>query len=195
MKEKDLFNINNINKIPLNKGVLLVSPPLMGDGIFHKSVVLLLQHNEEEGTVGLILNKPTTFKVSDILKALPDFHEEVFFGGPVSPNHTQVLHRLSSMPESTHIINDIYWGGNYPKIFEMLELNYIDSSDIKFYVGYAGWAPGQLEDEMEKNFWILVNAEKYDLWDRPESLWEKIITELGLDPKIATNIPDNPMYN
>jgi len=195
MIEKDLFNIKNINNIPLEKGVLLVSPPLMEDGIFHKSVVLLLEHNNEEGTVGIILNKPTTYKVSDILKALPDFHEEVFFGGPVSPDHTQVLHRLSSLPESTNIINDTYWGGNYQKIFEMIELNQIDGSEINFYVGYAGWAPGQLEEEMGKKFWILVNAEKYDLWDKPEFLWENIITELGLDPKIAENIPDNPMYN
>ncbi len=195
MVEDYLFNINNFKNIPIDKGILLVSPPLMGDGIFHKSVVLLLDHNEKDGTVGIILNKPTTYKVSDIVKMLPNFHKEVFFGGPVAINNIQILHRLSSIKESVHIINDTYWGGNYHKIFEMIDLNHIEGSEINFYIGYAGWAPGQLEKEMENKFWILVNAEKYNLWENSETLWENIITELGLDPKIAATIPDDPIYN
>ena len=194
MSEKDFFKINNIPNAPLQKGTMLVSPPLMADGVFHKSVILLLEHNDE-GSLGLIINKPTNYKVSQVLKELPDFNKDTFFGGPVSANHIQVLHRLSSIADSVNIINDVFWGGDFKKIFEMINLNHINETEINFYLGYAGWSPEQLNKEMEENFWILVPGEKYDIWNEPETLWETIITELGLNPKIAATIPDDPMYN
>ncbi len=194
MLEKDFFKINNVTNAKLQKGTMLVSPPLMADGIFHKSVVLLLEHNEE-GSLGLIINKPTNFKVPKIIKQLTDFNKNIFFGGPVAVNHVQILHCFSSLSESTNIINDIYWGGDFKKILELINLGHINETEINFYLGYAGWIQGQLDEEMERQFWTLVSGEKYDIWNKPEELWENIITDLGLNPKIATNIPDDPMYN
>ncbi len=194
MSEKDFFKINDSTNTKLQKGTMLVSPPLMADGIFHKSVVLLLEHNDE-GSLGLIINKPTNFKVSEVLKELPEFNKYTYFGGPVSTNHVQVLHRLSSFSESSNIINDIFWGGDFKKIFELINLKHINETEINFYLGYAGWTQGQLDEELKRQLWILVPGGKYDIWNKPELLWEKIVTQLGLNPKIAENIPDDPMYN
>ncbi|HIE16055.1 MAG TPA: hypothetical protein EYP69_03920 [Bacteroidales bacterium] len=78
----------------------------------------------------------------------------------------------------------------------MINLNHIDKNDINFYLGYSGWAQGQLEKELKQNLWILVSVERYNIWKIPaDLLWETIVTDLGLNPKVAANIPDNPIYN
>ena len=195
MTGKDFFKINNEKGISLKKGIFLVSPPLMADGIFHKSVILLLEYNEE-GSLGLILNKLSNVNISDVLKELPDFHKPAFLGGPVATNHLQTLHKHPFVPDAVNIIDNIFWGGDFKKTFEMINLNHIDKNDINFYLGYSGWAQGQLEKELKQNLWILVSVERYNIWKIPaDLLWETIVTDLGLNPKVAANIPDNPIYN
>ncbi len=193
MSEKDFFNIKSANQIP-EKGILLISPPLMADGIFHKSVILLLEHSKE-GSMGFIINKQTNLTLADVINETPEFKEATFFGGPVSPNQLQVLHKRSSIPESINIYDGIYWGGDFKLLFDLINKHKINAHDIKFYLGYAGWSPGQLEEEIDKGSWLMVPAENYDFWESGPSLWETVVKDLGMNPKIVETVPDDPRYN
>lgn len=193
MTEKDFFNINSMTQIP-EKGMLLVSPPLMVDGIFHKSVILLLQHSEE-GSMGFIINKQTNLSLTDVVNESLEYNEATFFGGPVSINQIQVLHKISTIPESINVYDSIFWGGDFKILFDMIKKHQLCPSDAKFYLGYAGWSHGQLEDEIKNGSWLIVPAENYNFWDNTDTLWEKVVKDMGLNPKIVKIIPDNPTYN
>ena len=180
-----------------DKGLLMIAEPsLTGDVSFNRAVVLLADHNDN-GSVGFILNKVFDFGLSDILPEIPEnFH--VYNGGPVEQDNLFFIHKIpEKIPNSIEIANGIYWGGDFETIKNLIKSHEISESEIKFFLGYSGWDPEQLNEELAANAWIIMNNDdEKKLIERPYfSFWKDKIKELGGDYLVWANAPEHPGYN
>ena len=149
----DFFSIEN-NKVA-KQGRVLISEPFLNDTYFRRSVVLLTEHSEE-GSVGFVLNKPVALSVDDVLTDFPEIDTEVSIGGPVNTNTIHYIHTLGdTIPNSVKVFNNLYWGGDFDVIKQMISDGQIKGSEIRFFLGYAGWSPKQLENELSENAWLV----------------------------------------
>lgn len=194
-KIDDIIKIKT-NNIKPSRGKILISEPLLMDYYFKRSVVLLAEHNDE-GSFGVIMNKPLAVKLNEVIKDFPDFDSEIYLGGPVQSDSLFFIHTLGDKIEgSQEIIDGIYWGGEMEAIKEMIVLNLIKPDEIRFYIGYSGWSPKQLDEELVKNSWVvsLVKA-SYLLDTNPSALWKQSLEKLGENYSQWTKFPDDPMLN
>lgn len=192
----ELFNYTS-DKTEPKKGDLLISEPFLADPNFARTVILLCEHNEE-GSLGFVLNKPAKVKLSDLITELPQRQDDIFIGGPVQQNTLQFIHRNAGViDDGSEVTKGLYWGGNFEQTLAMIESNLIKASDIKFFVGYSGWASGQLKGELELNSWIIsrnVNTEQiFDL--DVNTLWKEVLKKMGGKYKIVSNFPVDPRLN
>ena len=178
------------------KGKILISEPFLQDLNFKRSIVLLAEHNEE-GTVGFILNKPTQVKLNQLLEDFPDFNAPVYFGGPVQINTLQFIHRAGDIIEgTTEIADGLYWGGSFEVLKILIETNRVSPSDFRFFIGYSGWNPGQLDEEMKISSWIVASASLDNLFsDEPDKLWGDILKKMGKKFAILASFPEDPSVN
>jgi len=182
------------NNKPL-AGRILISAPFLGD-IFKRSVILLTEHNEE-GSVGFILNKPTEFKLHEVLDDFPEFDAKVFLGGPVQQNSLNFIHKAGNILEGGYEISTgIYWNGNFEMLKVLIENGNLDPDDFRFFLGYSGWSPDQLKDEIRKNSWYLNDPSKEILFDNvSEKLWSTILKSMGKEYSIISTFPEDPSVN
>ncbi len=184
-------------KLQPSQGRLLISEPALRDFYFSKSVVLLVEHSPDEGTFGLIINKPVHLKLNEVVKDFPKIDFPLYLGGPVHPERLFYLHTLGDkIPGSLHVFGDLYWGGEIKKLMELIELKLVGPSDVKFFIGYSGWEPGQLNREMGEKSWIVTQATlDCVLADSPETMWGSILKKMGNDYAIWANYPSDPILN
>lgn len=177
-------------------GRLLISEPVLQDFYFRKSVVLLAEHGEE-GSFGLIINKPIQLHLSEVVPGFPDFNARLFLGGPVKTDSLFFIHtRQDIIPNSTPIIDGIFWGGDIEQVRELMGTSSLSPDDIRFFVGYAGWSAGQLEQEMDQNSWIVSKTTREQIINTdPENLWTEIISSLGGDYPLWAHFPADPNLN
>jgi putative transcriptional regulator len=165
---------------------MLIAMPAMADPNFSRSVTLLCQHNEE-GAIGITINRKSSFTLGELLFQLniPCENEKissqlVLEGGPVSPDHGFVLHTpVEGFDSSIQINDDIMVTTSRDVLAAIATGNGPD----KFLValGYAGWDDGQLEFEMRQNAWLSVPADKGILFESAlPQRWEKALGKLGI---------------
>jgi putative transcriptional regulator len=178
------------------RGKLLISEPFLTDPYFGRSVVLLSEHNDD-GTVGFILNKPTEVKLNQAVNDFPQFDVPLYFGGPVQTDVLQYIHKLGNKIEgSREIIKGIYWGGDLEILKLLMDTHQIDPSDIRFFVGYSGWDPKQLDSELKQKSWIVSGANKEITFSKsPQSLWREVLRSMGREYAIIANFPQDPSLN
>jgi len=162
----------------LDKGVFLVASPELRDPNFFHTVVLLVEY-DQNGAMGLVINRPTEIALT---KALPhvgeleDRADRVYFGGPVARDTVLLLVRSAAEPsDASHVFADIYVSLSARTLREVLrEQGRRDT--FQAYAGYAGWAPGQLEDEIDRGDWHLSRADAEMVFrSDPEQLWPELI--------------------
>ena len=190
----DFFSIEN-NKVA-RQGRVLISEPFLNDTYFRRSVVLLTEHSEE-GSVGFVLNKPIDLAVHDVLSEFPEIDTEVSIGGPVNTNTIHYIHTLGEIiPNSVLVIDNIYWGGDFEIMKELIRTGRIKGSDIRFFLGYAGWSPKQLENELSENAWLVSEMRSENIMQGPgDNLWKEILEKSGDKYKTWVNFPENPGLN
>ena len=178
-------------------GKLLLSEPFMFDENFRRTVVLVCEHTESNGTVGLILNKPINLRLNDVVEGFPPFKGKIFLGGPVGTDTMQFVHKLGDKIEnSLKLAENLYWGGNFEQLKDMMASGEVMPDDVRFFLGYSGWSKGQLEDELKDNSWIIAEASSQHLFDVPhELLWKSIMKELGGVYTTMAGYPENPTLN
>lgn len=186
------------NKNTPETASLLISEPFMLDPNFQRAVVLLCEHNGEDGTVGYVLNQPATIQLSDVMDNLPDADFPLFFGGPVAQESIHFIHKCyDRLLSGTDLGNGIFWGGNFESLQVLIQHGEIAKDEIKFFIGYSGWSPGQLDEELQENAWVVSNQYNPDITfgNDSENLWKEAVVSLG--PKYAhvANFPQNPMWN
>ncbi len=191
----NLFNINHY-LAKVEKGKCLISEPFSPDSYFGRSLVLITEHNDTDGTLGYILNKPADISINELFPDFPDFEAQCFIGGPVNPDTVHYLHnRIDLLPKSTHVAGDIYWGGDFELLKKHIESGNIKTYEIRFYIGYSGWAPQQLFQEIEDKFWIVSEIPPKIIMKADENTWKNILNEMGDSYSLWANAPVNPGMN
>jgi len=194
-KNSDFFRIEHNNVNP-EKGRILIAEPFLQGRYFKRSIVLLAEYSEE-GAVGFVLNKPIHLTLSEVLVDFPTFEAEVYIGGPVDTNRIYFVHTLSHLiPQSLHIKDNLYWGGDFEVLRELIENKMIHTSQIRFFAGYSGWEAGQLEHEIEENSWMVAEMDIPQVMDFEDAdIWEKSLRGLGGKYRMWSNFPENPSLN
>jgi putative transcriptional regulator len=185
-----------LSKEPLliHPGTLLLSEPFMQDPLFGRAVVLVC-HHDEEGSFGLILNKP----------AANPFEEETdhpmskmpfFAGGPVETNSMFFIHPLSYLKECILIRDGWYWQGKYEDLLEAMEESAFTPENGRLFVGYAGWGEGQLQAELEREDWMVYNGPLDEILKlEPDQLWKTLLQKMGPYFRMVSNFPTDPSLN
>ena len=184
------------NKIKPERGRLLISEPFLPDPNFERTVVLLCEHNEE-GSFGFVLNKPSILKVKEVMEELQDLENLVLVGGPVQQDTLHFIHRNASLENAVEIVEQIYWGGAFENLMLLLETNQIAAGDIRFFLGYSGWGPGQLEAELDQDSWIVCDYVTDQLLFETGSdvMWRKALENMGGRFSMYSNYPVDPRLN
>lgn len=177
-------------------GRVLVSQPSLTDRFFSRSVVMLAEHGHD-GTFGFIVNKPANIRLSTVSDEFGDFDTDLYLGGPVHVNSLFYVHSKGELVEdSLKIIDGVYWGGNLSEIRKLISSGKMTDKDIRFYAGYSGWEPQQLDREMNEKSWIVLDGtNRYVFGSRPKILWKKIVLSLGKDYAPWVNFPYDPNMN
>lgn len=177
-------------------GRILISEPFLLDSYFKRSVILLGEHSEE-GTVGFILNKPTDLNLNDALEDFPPFDAPLYFGGPVQTDTIHFLHTLGDkIAGSKEILPGIFWGGDLEMLKLLIDTHQVSKNDIRFFAGYSGWEPSQLDDELKGNTWLVTNyKENIAFSENPEELWGEVLRTMGSQYAILANFPEDPSLN
>lgn len=170
----------------------LVAMPSMQDPYFKHSVIYICEHNEE-GAMGLMINAPIDVTVGGMLKqveveaAYPQSHTDslkrpVFNGGPISEDRGFILHRPKDHYESSIRMTDDITVTTSKDILTVLGTD-AEPSGYIVALGYAGWSPGQLEDELAENSWLTIEADPELIFNTPvNEKWDKAIQKLGFNP-------------
>lgn len=189
------FNLQ-YNNIKPKKGNILISEPFSDDIYFSRSVILLCEYSIKGG-IGFILNKPINAKLQDLFEDFPDFDTQLCLGGPVHTDTIYYIHTLGKrLPDSSHIYDNLYWGGDFDTLKMMIKAKEVKPNEIRFFLGYSGWNPNQLEEELEKNYWLVSSMKPNDIMVKNQTdIWGKAIEKFNGKYKIWKNFPINPNQN
>lgn len=184
------------NNLKPKGGRVLIAEPLMDEFYFGRSVVLLIEHNDE-GSFGLVMNKPSSLMLNQVVKEFPEFSAMMMLGGPVQNQSIFFIHTLGNeVPDSVEIVKGLYWGGDLETLKEMLRLNLVEPHQLRFFLGYSGWAPGQLEDELRRNSWLVSEASVRSLIHiKPDRMWQHFLQRMGPAYDLWRKFPTNPQLN
>lgn len=181
----------------LKAGQILIAEPLLSDANFTRSVILLCEHGEE-GSVGFVLNQATDIKLGNLLKDLPKGSgPEVYKGGPVQPDTLHMMHRMPYLlGEGKEIAAGVHWGGSFDDLCSLSSGISFDKGDVRLFMGYSGWAPGQLEHEIKEGTWLIANATEDLLFQTSYAdIWKQAIGLLGRKYAHLAHIPTDPQLN
>ncbi|MFC2176599.1 YqgE/AlgH family protein [Bacteroidota bacterium] len=194
----DVTNILNVpfQKLNVKPGNFLVSEPFMQDPYFKRSVVFVTEHNER-GSFGLIINKPLPMYLNEAIENAPAFDARLRLGGPVENETLHYLHVLGDIiPDSIEVMEGVFWGGDFNTIKRMMSSGEIKPTEIRLFIGYAGWGEGQLKSELENKSWIISDADKQLLFnEKPENLWSEVLQKMGAPYSYLVNLPEDPRLN
>ena len=175
-----IFHISDQSRpqMKLSKGKFLVASKQLRDPQFFETVVLLLEY-DSKGAMGLVINRPTTVKLSKVLpeiEGLQKRSDTIYLGGPVAKNQLMLLIRTSSPPEGSRLVfKDIYLSSSQTVIEKMID-NPDTPERFRVYAGYAGWAPGQLDHEVSRGGWHILQADEESVFDKtPSQIWPELI--------------------
>jgi putative transcriptional regulator len=190
-------------------GRLLVAAPHLGDPNFRRTVVMIVEHDEAEGTLGVVLNRPSEVPLDQVLELWTPLvcgPQVVFRGGPISPNSALALAiahdgaepvgwRSLPAPEPAP-------GSSLAARLGLVDLGAPPEllaggiSSMRVFAGYAGWAPGQLADEILAGAWYLLPADPPAAFAaKPEQLWREVLRRQGGELAMVATFPDDPVWN
>ena len=164
--------------VELEKGVLLLATERVG-GAFKRSVVLVVKWSPDKGTLGLIVNKPSGHPLSafiELPEELENLHQDLFLGGPVNPKIPTLLLNTEIPPQGVdELFEGVYFSGNAIKVLRDEAAGGIIHNEVRTYSGISSWARGQLEAEIKRGGWTILEADVEKVFSRePERLWEDL---------------------
>ena len=175
-------------------GRLLLSNATLFDPNFRRTVVLI-GHHDEEGAVGVVLNRPLGVPVDAAVPPLSDLvaaGEELFEGGPVQPDAAVVIAEFTDPSRASLVAFGAV--GFLPDEMDTDDRDAIVRARI--FAGYSGWGPGQLEDELAEDAWLVTEATEADVFTpEPERLWERVVRRLGPGYALLQTMPIDPSAN
>lgn len=177
------------------KGKILISTPDISGDIFSRSVVLVIDHNEN-GAFGLILNKKNS-EMSNRFRSFFDFKIDLYDGGPVENDKIFLIVKGKKVTEQyTEITNEFYLTEDIERIINAVLQNEISIQDIKIFSGYSGWSASQLEEEIQRKVWTVVDVYNLDYTlPNDQTLWKSIMQNLGGEYLLWANAPEDISLN
>lgn len=179
--------------INLSNHFLIAMPSSADDPFFGASVVYLCEHNEE-GAMGVVINKPTPIGLDVIFyadgKNVPERYQNqsILMGGPVQPNHGFVVHTPIGNWQNSLVVSDEVALTTSHDILENLTSEDCEVAQLQLTVGYASWQKGQLEKELAENAWLTVPASLDILFEiAPEKRYHAALAKLGIKPETLMN--------
>lgn len=165
---------------------LLLAMPQVLDPFFHRSVILLV-HHDDDGSFGFVVNRSTAVLVAEVLRTMEipwagDPSCATFFGGPVQPQLGTVLYRTAGelSPTSAEVAPGLVLTQD---VGDLTRLASAPPADLKLFLGYAGWGEGQLIEEILRNDWLIASVDPVLIFDpAPETVWERALATVGVDP-------------
>lgn len=186
-----------LSKTIPSKGTLLISEPFMADTNFKRSVVLITEHHAD-GTVGYVMNHKSDFLLKDVISDCWDAQFLIYLGGPVATDTLHFIHKApDKIPGGADLGNGLFWGGDFETLKIQINNYNIKENEIKFFIGYSGWAEEQLDDELAVNSWIVSDKYNPDMIfeDSETDLWKEAIINMGNKYAHIANFPVNPALN
>jgi putative transcriptional regulator len=179
------------------EGQFLVASPHLADGNFNKSVVLMVKH-DSDGAFGVILNRPTDKTIREVWRLVTeeevDSEEPIFVGGPVS-GMLVAIHGVKGAKEA-EIAPGVYFSADKDHLYKIVGQT---KKPFRLFLGYAGWAGGQLEGELELGGWLTAPVTKELVFHQGDDLWEQVLRSIGEDFLGSTikarHVPDDPSLN
>lgn len=195
------FQQNRLGMAESLRGKYLVAGKGLRDPNFYRSVILVVEHNDE-GAMGLVINRPSSITVAHALTGhfnLPETDDLVYAGGPVEPSALFILHNLSYLEtDEAPIVPNVFVGSS-PEAFEQaIHSAALGDSDVRFRIlsGCAGWGANQLDDELARGDWYVQSACDKSLFDdNPYELWEHLVKRLHEHIPIFPPMKGNPEWN
>ena len=195
--DMSIFQIES-NKATPRQGSLLVSAPFLKDYHFARSVVLVVEHNDE-GSMGIVMNKNfsnlmTLNELVPELASIPPI--PLYKGGPVGRDTLFYLHTFSYLKDALPLGNGLYVNGDFEQMKRYILAGGETQGMVRFFMGYAGWQRGQLTQEIEANTWMVSNDSQVDLLNMYlRDLWKESLCDMGGKYAVWSRDPKYPIMN
>jgi putative transcriptional regulator len=180
------------------RGQLLIAGPTLEDPNFARTVVLVGEHNDE-GALGVVLNRPSDTTVGEAVPDLEDLtgdEDPVYVGGPVQPSAVLVLAEYRVPAEAPQLVTGDVGFLALEDEDEPHQANGDGLLRARVFAGYAGWGPGQLESELERDDWIIVESVSDDVFDEDAAtLWNRVLDRQGGHLRLLARMPVDPSTN
>lgn len=181
------------------EGMLLLAEPFMRDFVFRHSVVLIVSVSEKD-VLGIRLDLPPLAEQS-LSHIIPEFKNVLDFdignGGPVGRDTLFFLHTYPDVKNSSPVLPGLWVNGDFEQMKQIVLQDPEREKHIRFFLGYAGWTPRQLQDEIERGqSWILgaANAER-DVFAKEKNMWVSVMAQMGRKYEVCSRFPTIPIMN
>ncbi|MCM1518247.1 MAG: YqgE/AlgH family protein [Pseudoflavonifractor sp.] len=193
-----IFDIK-VQSSPPYEGALLVAEPFLRENYFNHAVICLVDYAPGGTAMGLALNKLTHYSLNDLVGDVTvDRDIPVFCGGPMSSDHLYCIHTLGDIvPESRHVTDDLYVGGDFATIIDYVNSGYPIDGKVRFCMGYSGWEAGQLEGEIRRHVWAVTTVGDTDtlLTGSENRYWHRQVRTMGSPYRGWLYHPQDPKMN
>lgn len=187
----DIFSLADKQPEP-QRGSLIIAKPTVDDDCFARSVIVTINHSSN-GSMGLIINRPTGITLNDVIPGLvTDEQIPLFLGGPVDCDMLFYLHTLGDIiPDSRPVMPGLYIGGEYDSMKRYINNGGQVFGKMKFILGYSGWAAGQLAAEIDRHDWAIVMPDNTEMILREggDDIWRESVANLGERYRMWLNWP------
>ena len=190
------MNINSrFDQPPALSGNILLSHPALKDPNFYKSIVFLSAHSSEHGTLGVILNRPLSKSLAQLDQSFSKASigdSPVYEGGPVDQD--KIILAAWDWANFSHSLK-LYFGIDAEKAQALKQ----EKPDIEIacFLGHSGWSPGQLENELDGESWLVssLNHQLFQEIKKEQDTWKSVVSSLSDDLKLLADAPENPYNN
>jgi len=192
-----LIDITFSNSEALEKGKLLIAEPFLDEDYFRRAIIFLCENNNE-GSFGFVINNFINIKLSDLDETFPDIETKISLGGPMEINSLYFLHKMGDKIQNSALVeNGIYIGGDFQDLTNLIKADNSLMDEVRFFIGYSGWAADQLENEVKNNTWVVSekNAKNILFESQAKQSWKRYLHELGGKYKIISTFPLDPNNN
>jgi putative transcriptional regulator len=192
-----LIDITFSNSEALEKGKLLIAEPFLDEDYFRRAIIFLCENNNE-GSFGFVINNFINIKLCDLDETFPDIETKISLGGPMEINSLYFLHKMGDKIQNSALVeNGIYIGGDFQELTNLIKEDNSLMDEVRFFIGYSGWAADQLENEVKNNTWVVSekNAKNILFESQAKQSWKRYLHELGGKYKIISTFPLDPNNN
>ncbi|MDR1860190.1 MAG: YqgE/AlgH family protein [Bacteroidales bacterium] len=190
--DDDLYKVET-NHVAPRRGRVLIAEPFLR-GCYFRRAVILLATCDADGSVGFILNHSEIHSLNRMLGFPEGWYVSV--GGPVCADTLYFIHTLDDLAGSSLIADGIFWGGDVNILRMRMLKGTVTPAQVRFFLGYSGWASGQLATEVSENSWLVSRIAPQQVMAAPKpSLWKSCVRQVGGKYALWANFPFDPTLN